>query len=301
MKAISFNNVVTGEGVAKYLQRHNISSDMVGVHPQLEPVIAKLAVMYPMWTFRGDGTGVVGGSVAMTDFEVSCDGEMLGVINRRYEGREYQICVRNERIRAKMERGGYYKTLDPNKAVAKVKKMFSPRTTQEMADRALEDAASVAQKAEWNKDRERHSAREPVHKAAYAYVLGAGFETFMAHVKDTLPAQEYELLVTKHAEAKQAKEDLRTIKKTRDVIAGKEDGLVITKRGDTYVTRHGDKLEVCEDNTLPEWVRGRLGMLKLIEPSQFLSDIGMRASTTTFVVIKPTDENLTTVSEGETE
>jgi hypothetical protein len=298
MSAMNFNNVVLESDTDRFVNTHGIAKNKVLAHPMLEPVIEKLAVLYPLWRFEGSGHQSLNnqGVVWLTKFDVSCDGETLGMIERRYEGRDYQICVTNDRIRAKMERTNYYKTKDPIKAIAKVKKMFGPKDTQELAGVSREDAAKIAQNAVWDKKREGDAAEDVVQRAAKKYVMGAGFDTFMAYVKDHLPAQEYALLVEKREVSKQALEDTKTIEKVQEVLQQKENGAVVTRRGNTYVVEHKDKVEICDDNTLPEWIRSRIGMLKLIEPAQFVSDLGMRAGVNTFVIIEP---NLTNVTEGE--
>ena len=296
MKATEFNNVVLSEEVLEFQRKHPTCA--VEAHPLLEPVIAKLAVLYPLWTFRGTGgLSIHNDRVTLTHFTVACDGEKLGAIERRYEGREYQICVTNDRIKARLERSNYYKTMIPDKAVAKVKKMFGPNDTREMAKLARNKAASVAQDAEWSKSREMGEADEIVQRAAKKYVMGVGFGAFMAYVKDHYPAQEHDLLVTKSEVATKAREELETIRGVKDVISTQRTGAVVTRRSGTYVVEQKDKVEICDDNTLPEWIRSRIGMLKLIEPKQFVSDLGMRADENVFVLIEP---NLTDVTEGET-
>ena len=299
MKAMSFNNVTTDEEVTTHMQTRGIKRSNVNPHALLEPVIAKLAMLYPTWTFKGSGHMSMGNdSVWLYSFAISCDDELLGKIERRYEGRDYQICVTNDRIKDSLERGTFYKTKASDKAIAKVKKMFNPKTTQEVANASQESAAKVAHSAQWNKTREKDDAYDIVRRAAIKYVMGAGFDMFTAYVKNNYPAQEYELIKLKHETADNARKDLETIFKVQSVIAGTERGTIVTSRGGTYVVAGSDNIEICDNNTLPEWVRGRLGMLKLIEPSQFLSEMGMRSSANTFVIIEP--ENLTTVTEGET-
>ena len=302
MSAMNFSNVVLESETDKFVSLHKVEKNKVLAHPMIEPVIEKLAVLYPLWKFEGSGHQSMNsqGTVWLTTFAVSCDGESLGTITRRYEGRDYQICVTNDRIKAKLERTNYYKTKDPIKAVAKVKKMFGPNDTQEMARIARGKAGAVAQDADWSKSRELSDASEVVQRAAKKYVMGAGFETFMAYVKNHYPTQEYELLVTKHEVAEKARTELETIKATKDVISTQKKGAVVTRRGNTYVVEQSDKVEICDDNTLPEWIRSRIGMLKLIEPAQFVSDLGMRASESVFVLIEPPEANLTDVTEGET-
>jgi hypothetical protein len=257
-------------------------------------------VLYPLWRFVGSGHTGGQTNVWLTSFAVSCDGEHLGVIERNYVRRDYKIVVANERIKASMERGSEYATMSPDKAVAKVKKMFNPKTTQELAESVRAHIAKLAHNAEWKKQREEGDAKDFVARSAKKYVMGDGFETFMNHVKEHYPAQEYDRLLENQEIAVKAKEECLTITAVKEVIATGKSGAVVTRRGGMYVVQQGDKLEICDDNTLPEWVRNKIGLLKLIEPEQFVSNSGMRATEDVFVIIKPEEENLTIVSEGET-
>jgi hypothetical protein len=44
-------------------------------------------------------------------------------------------------------------------------------------------------------------------------------------------------------------------------------------------------VDLFDDNTLPDWMRGKLGMLKLVAVEQFVSDTGCRVNDETFVLI----------------
>ena len=299
MKAMDFNNVVVHKDILAELKAKGVTAQDIATHHLLEPVIVKLATLYPTWTFVGEGHMTLNARPCLNSFEVQYEGETLGSIARKYEGSDYQICVSNDRIKASLNRGRYYKTMNPDKAVAKVRKMFSPKTIKELAEATWARAAEVSQGAEWSKNREKEEAKVIVKRAASKYVWGPGFEMFMEYVKAHHPAQEYALLVSKQKIYTKATEELKTINAVRKLLSKQVDGVVITKRVGTYVVEHQDKIEICDDNTFPEWIRNRIGMLKLIEPKQLVSNLGMRVSDTAFVIIKPID--LTDVSEGETE
>jgi hypothetical protein len=44
-------------------------------------------------------------------------------------------------------------------------------------------------------------------------------------------------------------------------------------------------VDLFDDNTLPDWMRGKLGMLKLVQPEQFISNAGCRVNDETFVLM----------------
>lgn len=306
MHAMQLRNVVLSEELERAVKGTTGDTTIhMRAHAQLEPVIFTLATTYPTWTFTAlrSSYGLSDdNTVLCMEFAVSCDGEGLGKIFRKYEGRYYQVCVANDRIRKAMERyPHYYKTKDPGKAVAKVKKMFRPQDHTERLAEAYKTAEDTAQQADWSKSRECHTTQSFVKKIAEDYVLGPGFEAFMAHAKESMLPTEYDKLVENHRAALKAQEDLATINAVKGVLSGSTPGIVITRYGDGYITAPKIGVPcVYNDRTLPEWMRGGLGMLKLIEAEQFVSGTGMRASQDTFVLIG-SDEDLTNVSEGESQ
>lgn len=295
--AMTLTNVVMTEPLKR---KATNEGKTVRIHAQLEPVIYKLATMYPTWTFTVDTGGIMLGSedmVFITNVKVSCDGETLGNIFRRYEARAYHICVQNDRIAKEMTRSPYfYKTKDPDKAVAKVKKYFSPQTPLEKIEQAYKTAKDEVSNAEYSKLREYRTAMGAVENAAKDYILNDGFELFMQFVKENAPHQ-YDTLTQHRETVKQAEFDLSTIVQARDVVDGKAPGAIVTRTGGKYIVATGGGQPVIyTDQTLPEWMRGGLGMLKLIEAKQFVTHTGMRVSENVFVLI---GEDLTTVSQGE--
>jgi hypothetical protein len=60
--------------------------------------------------------------------------------------------------------------------------------------------------------------------------------------------------------------------------------LVLLSNG-KYVVKTGDEVQLYDDNTLPVEMRGKLGMLKLVEPEQMIEGVGCRATTEIFVLL----------------
>jgi hypothetical protein len=62
-----------------------------------------------------------------------------------------------------------------------------------------------------------------------------------------------------------------------------------------YLVKIGDNVELYDDNTLPVDMRMKLGMLKLVNDEQYITDIGCKVSSEIFVLLV---DDLTNVSEG---
>lgn len=78
---------------------------------------------------------------------------------------------------------------------------------------------------------------------------------------------------------------LDTLYKTVTTPGG--DAYTICQQGDYYLmTNNGGMLEKKLGDELPNNVRHKLGVLKLVKDGQAVSDIGFRANETTFMVFK---------------
>jgi hypothetical protein len=59
----------------------------------------------------------------------------------------------------------------------------------------------------------------------------------------------------------------------------------VVKDGGKYLVKVGDDVQLYDDNSLPEIMRGRLGMLKLVEAEYFIEGVGCRVNDEVFVVL----------------
>jgi hypothetical protein len=71
--------------------------------------------------------------------------------------------------------------------------------------------------------------------------------------------------------------------------SGKDTSLVLLSNG-KYVVKTGDEVQLYDDNTLPVDMRGKLGMLKLVEPEQMIEGVGCRATAEVFVLLSAARE-----------
>jgi hypothetical protein len=70
---------------------------------------------------------------------------------------------------------------------------------------------------------------------------------------------------------------------------------LVVKDTGKYLVKIGDNVELYDDNTLPVDMRMKLGMLKLVNDEQYITDIGCKVTSEIFVLLV---DNLTNVSEG---
>jgi hypothetical protein len=289
MNTLELNNVEVSAKLQQELVERKNRNDTheVVVHYRIDPVIQRLATLNPLWRFSaiewGWGGRTHDSKLALTCFIVLEHGEELGRIARASHGSKEVIYISNPRIAKTKERSNGYSTVDADKAVLKAKKMFFKLKPNERIEKAVENAGSVISKQKRLKEREQHTADSTVKVAAQDFIMGTGFHLFLAHIK-TCAESERNKIENAMQEKSRLDDEMMTIEKAKSAFEANKTALVI-KDGGKYLVRIGDKVDMFDDNTLPDWMRSKLGMLKLVQAEQFVSDTGCRVNDETFVLM----------------
>jgi hypothetical protein len=256
----------------------------VFVNSTIDPVIQRLATLNPLWRFFATDWGYGGGNrLALTRFSVLEHGEELGKISRERKGGNEVIYISNPRIAKTKERSDGYSTVDADKAVLKAKKMFFKLKPNELIEKAMDEAGRVINNQKRIKDREKYAAESTIKTAAHAFIMGTGFPLFLEHMQ-TYTASDRGRIENAMEENHRLTDEMITIEIAKSAFEAGKTALVI-KDGGKYLVRIGDKVDLFDDNTLPDWMRGKLGMLKLVQAEQFVSGTGCRVNDETFVLM----------------
>jgi hypothetical protein len=210
-------------------------------------------------------------------------GEVLGSVERKWHGQEYCLLVSNDRIGEKMQRGSGYKTVNPDKAIAKIKKTFSRPSINERVTKSIHRVESFLLNQTNLKAREERDSKHPIHNAAMTYIMGEGWPLFLEYV-ETLPVNERDKMLKNIQERDRLKDEMLTIESVKSKFMDKKTALVIKDAG-KYVVKIGDTVQIYDDNSLPANLRGGLGLLKLVDVEHFLTDIGCRVNEEVFIVL----------------
>lgn len=228
-----------------------------------------LATNNPLWEFTFDG---------MRDVTVRKDGEVLGMIGERWYGTNLSLYVNNDRINGKRQRGSGYHTQDIAKAVARVRKEFSPKTYNERMADAYKLATTVVNSEMREKAYKRRGCDHQLTQARLAYAQSMETQ-FLLWLKET---NNITMLEQKRM-YDELTVDMATIQGVMDDFDKRNIALVVLADG-KYIVKIRDNVQLYDDVTLPVDLRGKLGMLKLVENEAMVTGIGCRVNDETFVL-----------------
>jgi hypothetical protein len=235
-------------------------------------LILPLAKQFPKWEFRGcrlraTNTGGVDEKFHPHRWMVHCGDEELGEIGRDFYGSKLCYTVSNHRIQDKRERGYADKTTKLDKAKKLILKNFRPKDLKELmhaAKRTVRSSVGTSlycAEGEWNTQ----------------YHRLCGF--LSDHIMADLDA--YTEIAIKHGFGRDEKlkstyEEYH-IKRSIGQCEKEKKGAVVLIHGNTYAVESDDgQFYTYENATLPDLLKRRVGMLKLIENGQTLVNVGYR-------------------------
>lgn len=294
MNTLSLSNVVIGEDLQKSLDKEGLK--LTGVFNMLDPVVSRLASLNPLWTFVINNSGLgTGSNRVASGFSVKLDGEELGTIGLSYMGnRGKVIAICNDRIGKGRQRSDSYRTVDADKAILMAKKMFGKMNPSERISKAKDAAERVVTRASWNKERERTQHQSNIKNEMLAWAETKGHALFLEYLKkEAIPSLNHKV-TTSMEKVELLDTEMKTIERVQEDFGKNKTALVVKDLG-KYLVKIGDKVDLYEDNTLPLEMRMKVGMLKLVNDEQYLTNVGCKVSSEIFVLLV---DELTNVSEG---
>lgn len=291
MNTVELSNVTVSEKVQKQLDGHKLD----GVFQMVDPVVNRLATLNPLWTFVVEDYGVVGQRRVAMSFVVKADGEELGNIFTSYMGnRGRVIAISNDRIGKNRQRSSSYRTESAEKAVLMAKKMFGKMNPNERIQKAREAAERVVSRAGYSKERERHNHMGVIQGAMLSWAETHGRDMFLKFIEQEASLTNAHKVTVSMERLEVLNVEMQTIERVQNDFGNGKTALVIKDSG-KYLVKVGDKVDLYDDNSLPLDMRMKLGMLKLVQDEEYLTDIGCKVSSEIFVLLV---EELTNVSEG---
>lgn len=282
------------------LERHKVQIpndrgglDTVEPEPQIEafmkPFVEALALKYPHYEFVEADSRLqwgVGGDrfYAADGFKVFCRREYLGRIRVDHwcrAGKRYW--VENFRINEERTRGSGFKTKHLDKALKYVGKYFGAKTTMEQIGEVDSNARRAITTLVQNLRDDARRNWLNLEKHALDYLKEEQWDQF----GEWLNKKGY--YRQSHTDLPEQVDNVTSAIEIAKKVECGEIVLVHTE-GAKYIVQHRGVVLTAESDELPATVRRHLGMLKLIQHREMISNVGMRVDDHTFYVCGDTNE-----------
>jgi hypothetical protein len=240
------------------------------LHAEAKKLAWEVATKHPLWTIEVKG---------YRDFRVVCGVEELGTIGMEWYGSNIKLYVRNDRISENGTRKNAYHTDKVDKAYLRVKKTFGPMNLVERVKKALDVAEKVLDNQAYNNSRKQREHAHPIDKGLVEWAQ-ANFTQYVLWLKETHQGDILEHII----KLEDVKADMMTILETTKAFQNQRTALVVLADG-KYIVKIRDNVQLYDDATFPVELRGKLGMLKLVEREQMVTGIGCRVNDEIFVLI----------------
>jgi hypothetical protein len=248
------------------------------LHGEAKKLAWEVATKNPLWTIEVDG---------FRTYRVLNGTEVLGYVGSEWYGSSHKLFVRNTRIAMANERKNAYHTDKVDKAMLKVKKTFGAMS---LAER-MQDAENKAEAVLENQShRNRVEAREHERPIEHGLMKWAhdNMTQYILWLKQTNRTDILEHLT----KLEDVKADMVTIEETTKAFQNYRTALIVLSDG-KYIVKIRDNVQLYDDATLPVELRGKLGMLKLVEKEAMVTGIGCRVNDEIFVLILENEDEKT--------
>lgn len=276
VKLDNFSNVVNE------IPTHKAHGDGKSIiYGQLWELIYKLALRHPEWQFVGEDSWYDTSKEAFVvkRFRIYEGPDVLGSVSIE-TWRDVKFEIRNHRIHAAMAKRNHKSTKDVSKAVKIVEEFFKSKTLTERVGEARNAVAGAVSNQLWGATREFNNVMEKLSPALVTYVtlnlptLRPILESYGA------PASALDMLIDKN-EPRKVLELMNRARHNRV-------GTTVMLHGDKYVLLRDtdpDRAEIVAASQLTDDMRGKLGVLKIVDDNAAIESIGMRINSTTFYLL----------------
>lgn len=267
-------NVTFEEGLA---ERLGIVDDTEFVCKDvLVNTVWELVGCMPSWRFVVRASRHVATAVHIERFDVFQDGELIGKLGSTWYRRNYCVSIGGGKI------GEYehQRTKDVHKAVLIAKKNFKKKDINDLLDTADSESRSVIRNAMNDMQRRVHTSFDRLRPHLIHFAL-------------TEHREKFEAMIDGLTQTKEALSMWTDAKKEADVAAGvdmalaaKKFYIVVTRNGQYFVKFADQTVNIYDDGSFPDELRGKLGLLKLLTTGQMVDNVGCRVNDNTFVLLK---------------
>lgn len=264
----------------------------LSVPPILERVALRLVKRNPKWKLVVDGWPVnTDGKRRVKKFWVYQDSERLGwvAVGHNYTTNGPSITFDSPTLSMNRERKQYNETSSEDTAVRVIEKNFFVKPLGQVLLEQIGVARGVIEEFTGNKQRTLRGLREDINPSILSYVW-ANIDTLRGELVANYGATDR--LIDDTLAAQEALENITPISKAIRSEHGWVAHMVLIREGTYYTYEFGAELPPIVSyttDTLPPNIKGKLGMLKLVEAKNLITGIGARINENTYVVLEGTE------------
>lgn len=277
LSMLTLDNVVLSNELVAVGHKRGVTlskADLRAPRAKFDELFVKLSTLKPMWKFQiYDLTYDL---KTIEGVKILCQGEVLGIVKWGWFRNEYGFMVGNERISASKQRRSVYCTHDMAKALAAIKKHFAPKNINERFGKAQEEALNLLNRQARDKEHKARQLHASLRDLSFVFANNVR-EQFIGFLEQS---GKQHLL----PEFEQRTAEMLTLEHARKAFDS-QDCAIVLRVDAQYIVKVRDKVEIFDDTTLPAWMRGKLGMLKLVEDENVISDVGCRVNPECFVLL----------------
>ena len=240
----------------------------------LYPVVEQ----FPKFTFKCHGTSYVnntsGRAIEPRYYEVFFGDEKLGELRTesRRRGRHYMLTT--HRIAERRERGSFDATANAATAIKIFRREFRPKNAKELIDRADRTLRGAMQHGDMTTNNDFIRMFERLIYTDRNFIMDNFFDQLVAHARTVRgDADLFDQLPDKYESAK--------ITKEISECAEQENGLLVLLHGSDYVVKSKAGIVTYTPEDLPDWMRRKIGMMKIAEDRMFIKHVGFKSDAKT--------------------
>jgi hypothetical protein len=261
------NNAINTVLLHNVVMKNGDSKEDVKIVSPLEEVVYALATTNPIWTFE---LIKARGEPYVDEIKIKHEDEVMGTLTRGYSRRSGKYVARLNSNSISIE------SADNKKIIRACRKNLAPTPLSKLLEKEINSAKNMIRNQIYRKHSLQNDHRSAMSDAVQRFALVDNRELFMKYADSVTQRAltEYE----KHDVEINALEDLSRIIGSRSVA------YILLHKG-KYAVRIVDTITTYDDTTIPQEYRAKLGMLKLIEDEQCITNIGCKISKTSFVIV----------------
>ena len=259
----------------------------------LHETVWELATLNPHWAFFiHKGRGRAGhapetpGQVLQVDaFEVRMDGHGIGSLWSVYYRNQYCVGVANQRIGNILYRGDMKRTTDKAKAVQLAKKYFGKKTAKELLDDLKQHASNTLSNSAGRHMRELRDLNAVFQDKITSFFIHKEVKDQFREYLST--CNDGGKMIQAFDDSFEAKDKVKAVDAIYDSFRNEATCLVVLDNG-KYIVQNQNQNQnyaMYDDSDLPDYVRSKIGLLKLVNPGQIVGNTGCRVKENMFVIM----------------